>query len=74
MTGTAAFVVTRCVCMRMPFERLLPMARREGWDLAALVARTGCGDQCGMCRPYLARMLETGATSIGLLPAAPGEE
>jgi len=23
---------------------------------------TGCGAQCGLCRPYLRRMLETGET------------
>jgi bacterioferritin-associated ferredoxin len=74
VTGLDVFRVTRCVCMRMSFERLLPLARREGWDLPALVAQTGCGDQCGMCRPYLARMLATGETTFDLLPLAAGEE
>ncbi|HEX5633391.1 MAG TPA: hypothetical protein VFX50_09190 [Gemmatimonadales bacterium] len=74
MTGLDVFQVTRCVCMRMSFERLLPMARREGWDLAALVEQTGCGAQCGMCRPYLARMLETGETRLELLPMVSAEE
>jgi bacterioferritin-associated ferredoxin len=57
-----SFLVTRCVCMRTPFDRLLPIARAHGWDLATLVRETGCGNQCGMCRPYLAAMLQTGAT------------
>jgi bacterioferritin-associated ferredoxin len=48
--------------MRMPFERLLPLARERGWDLQALMDETGCGDQCGLCRPYLRRMLATGET------------
>jgi bacterioferritin-associated ferredoxin len=56
------FLVTRCVCMQTPFERLLPVAQARGWDLATLVRETGCGNQCGMCRPYLAAMLRTGAT------------
>jgi bacterioferritin-associated ferredoxin len=54
--------VAMCVCQGVPFARILPMARREGWDLAALMAATGCGARCGLCRPYLARMLETGET------------
>jgi bacterioferritin-associated ferredoxin len=54
--------ITRCVCMRRPFADLLPLAREEGWDLAQLVDETGCGDQCGLCRPYLRRMLATGET------------
>jgi bacterioferritin-associated ferredoxin len=48
----------------MPFETLLPIARGEGWDLAAVMAETGCGDQCGLCRPYLRRMLRTGQTDF----------
>jgi bacterioferritin-associated ferredoxin len=27
-----------------------------------LSRHTGCGDQCGLCRPYLGRMLATGET------------
>ena len=52
--------IDRCVCMRAPFENLLSLAREEGWDLAALGAATGCGEQCGLCRPYLRRMLSDG--------------
>jgi bacterioferritin-associated ferredoxin len=58
----APFLVTRCVCMQTPFDRLLPVARARGWDLATLIQETGCGNQCGMCRPYLAAMLRTGTT------------
>jgi bacterioferritin-associated ferredoxin len=46
----------------MPFDRLLPLARRHGWDLADLMRETGCGDQCGLCRPYLRAMLADGRT------------
>lgn len=56
--------ITRCVCMRRPFETLLPLARARGWDLAALMRETGCGDECGLCRPYLRRMLRTGETAF----------
>ena len=57
-------LVSRCICMRMPFATLLPLAREAGWDLPAVMAETGCGDQCGLCRPYLRRMLRTGQTEF----------
>jgi bacterioferritin-associated ferredoxin len=46
----------------MPFADLLPRARARGWGLGELMAHTGCGAQCGLCRPYLRRMLATGET------------
>lgn len=54
--------VTRCLCRGVAFAELLPVARAGGWDLAELIRRTGCGGGCGLCRPYLRRMLETGET------------
>ncbi len=52
--------IDRCVCRDRLFAELLPLARQSGWDQAALTAATGCGGQCGLCRPYLRRMLATG--------------
>lgn len=63
-SGIGAVHVTRCVCMRRSFASLLPLARDRGWDLAALMHETGCGDECGLCRPYLRRMLRTGETAF----------
>ncbi len=57
-------LVTMCVCRRTPFARLLPLARAAGWALDELVRETGCGGQCGLCRPYLRRMLATGETEF----------
>lgn len=54
--------IDRCVCRSMPFARLLPVARSKGWTLEDLIRETGCGGQCGLCRPYLERMLATGTT------------
>jgi bacterioferritin-associated ferredoxin len=54
--------VSACICRATPFAELLPRARANGWDLAALMRDTGCGAQCGLCRPYLKRMLLTGET------------
>ena len=60
----SAVHVTRCVCRRIPFAALLPIARERGWTLDDVMRETGCGDQCGLCRPYLRRMLATGETEF----------
>ena len=54
--------IDRCVCRGQRFADLLPLARTRGFGLAELMRETGCGDQCGLCRPYLRRMLATGET------------
>jgi NAD(P)H-nitrite reductase large subunit len=57
--------VTRCVCFKTLFSDLLPLARRNGWTTVRQIGdATGCGTGCGSCRPYLAAMLDTGATSF----------
>ncbi|HET6579596.1 MAG TPA: hypothetical protein VFG66_14845 [Gemmatimonadales bacterium] len=60
----AGVQVSMCVCRRTPFARLLPLARAAGWHLEGLIRETGCGGQCGLCRPYLSRMLATGETEF----------
>ena len=59
--------VTQCLCRRVPFARLLPQAREHQWSLDDLIRETGCGGQCGLCRPYLRRMLATGETEFSEL-------
>ena len=54
--------IDRCVCKCTLFAQLLPRARERGWDLGQLMAETGCGAQCGLCRPYLREMLRSGVT------------
>ena len=46
----------------MTFDALLRLVREYDWTVEDLVNNTGCGDQCGMCRPYLERMVATGET------------
>jgi bacterioferritin-associated ferredoxin len=48
----------------MPFALLEPLARERAWSLDDLMRETGCGDQCGLCRPYLRRMLQSGETEF----------
>jgi bacterioferritin-associated ferredoxin len=59
-----AITITQCVCRRMPFAALALLARKHGWTLDDVMRETGCGDQCGLCRPYLRRMLATGETAF----------
>jgi bacterioferritin-associated ferredoxin len=55
-------LVSRCICRNIAFSELLPRARAAGWALEDLMGETGAGAQCGLCRPYLKRMLRTGET------------
>ena len=70
MTSSAGSVcVSRCICRNLPFADLLPRAKASGWTLDDLIRETGCGGQCGLCRPYLREMLLTGQTAFhDLLP------
>lgn len=63
-TEAKSVLVSGCICKATSFEVLLPLARERAWDLFALMAETGCGAQCGLCRPYLRRMLRTGETAF----------
>jgi bacterioferritin-associated ferredoxin len=65
-----AVLIDRCVCGNRLFADLLPQARAAGWDLAALMYETGCGDQCGLCHPYLLHMLSSGQTVFDTLLSA----
>jgi bacterioferritin-associated ferredoxin len=56
--------VSRCICRGVEFADLLPRARAAGWTLDDLIRETGCGAGCGLCRPYLRKMLETGETQF----------
>ncbi len=62
--NTGTVLVSRCICRNVAFSELLPRARAAGWDLSDLIRETGCGGQCGLCRPYLSRMLRTGETEF----------
>ena len=57
-------LVSRCICRDLSFSELLPRARANNWDLLGLMQATGAGAQCGLCRPYLRRMLRTGETDF----------
>ena len=50
--------IVRCVCGDTTFEELKRLETMEE------IERSGCGVSCGLCRPYLERMLETGETAF----------
>ena len=62
--STISLLVDRCICRNVAFGELLPRARAAGWTLLDLMRETGAGAQCGLCRPYLRRMLRTGETEF----------
>ena len=73
MTGISGnrptVLIDRCICRNRRFEDLLREARAGSWSLNEMIRITGCGGQCGLCRPYLRRMLTTGETAFDqLLP------
>lgn len=52
--------VDRCLCTGRTFAELREQARANGLGFDALVRSTHAGATCGLCRPYLKRMLRTG--------------
>ena len=55
--------VRACLCYPHAFADLKALADAHGWTTVAEITReVGCGSGCGLCRPYLAKMLETGET------------
>jgi bacterioferritin-associated ferredoxin len=57
-------LVSGCICKSCSFDALLPRVRAHGWTLDDVMRETGCGTGCGLCRPYLRRMLRTGETAF----------
>lgn len=52
--------IRRCVCGDTTFERLWA----EGVRTLDDAERLGCGVNCGLCRSYLQRMVDTGETAF----------
>lgn len=58
--------VDRCFCFGVPFARLAEAARQTGAaTVPELQERVPFGRQCGLCHPYVRRMLRTGETVFG---------
>ena len=56
-------MVDRCICFSKSFADLKEIARRHrAATVTALQTSAEFGVRCGLCKPYVARMLETGQT------------
>ena len=53
-------IVDRCVCHDVTYATLREYAERSGCGFEGLRRKFGCSTSCGMCRPYIKLMLETG--------------
>jgi bacterioferritin-associated ferredoxin len=53
--------IDRCVCHAVPFERLRERCQRHpGTTFEDLEREFRCGTGCGLCEPYVRRMMRTG--------------
>lgn len=59
--------VERCVCVNVSFAELREASLADGLDAEGLERRFGCCRGCGLCAPYVRRMLRTGETSFDVL-------
>lgn len=63
--------VTRCVCTRRTFAELKASGLKTCEEIAA---EFGSGGECGLCRVYIQRMLDTGETEFPLYPPLSSED
>lgn len=57
--------VTKCVCKRLTFAEIKVIAAEQNiTTLDELIKRKICSSECGMCQPYVKKMLVTGETEF----------
>lgn len=57
--------IDRCYCFQVPFARLKETADAHDLDtVAGLQEHVTFGTNCGLCRPYVRRMLRTGTVTF----------
>lgn len=58
-------MVDRCICFSKTFSELKSLAQQHGvHDVASLQTMVEFGNNCGLCKPYVQRMLDTGYTAF----------
>lgn len=59
--------VRACLCYPHTFVEIKRKAAENGWtSVREITEALGCGSGCGLCRPYLQRVLETGRTAFAV--------
>ena len=62
--------VRACLCYPHTFEAIKALAALRQWSTVREITDVlGCGSGCGLCRPYLTLLLQTGETAFAVLPA-----
>ena len=60
--------VNRCICRDVTFESALEIARARGFgSVRQLRSASPLGSGCGLCIPYMQRVLMTGQTDLPVL-------
>ena len=60
--------VRQCCCYPLSFAEIWRQAQENDWQTGDAIGKAlGCGTGCGLCRPYLARMLQTGETAFAVM-------
>lgn len=69
-----ALRIDRCMCFGRTFAELAVLAAETGArSVPELQAHVAFGQKCGLCRPYVRRMLRTGQTVFGQIVTAEDE-
>jgi len=60
--------VRQCCCYPYSFGEIKQLAEEHNWQTVDQIGDAlGCGTGCGICRPYLARLLGTGETAFAIM-------
>ncbi len=60
--------VHSCLCFPHSFQEIKHIVESEGWStVEEITLGMECGGGCGLCRPYLQRMLDTGETEFAVI-------
>ena len=66
--------IDRCMCFGTAFATLAEAAEATGAATVAELQRHALfGERCGLCHPYVRRMLRTGETAFGEIVTADDE-
>jgi bacterioferritin-associated ferredoxin len=61
-------MITKCVCADVTFEKIKEIADKYRCaNIPCIQRHINFGESCGMCRPYVKKMLETGETKFEVI-------